>query len=332
MTSHEPTTALDLGLGTPATVVQGALTDTGAFVPKDGGSLADIPIGSYVYVVSAAGWEIPRAVDPTRVLYIGQSSRQERVGHLSAGHSACSALARLHWAKQPKDGHLDASVSVFESAFPDLDECMALNRFVGRHGELPPANSRWEGWLARLVLERLASEDRGDGARPAWNSERACNEPPPSGDQPCWSTWVHVYTQRVEPGTRGNRSDKDWLGAIGWLWPGWDLPLTRPQAVADLAGSLLVAVNTDALETSAITALANQFEEVPGGRAIIDALWGESGKDCTILRWTQSALGLSGYDSPDELPGAGAVNGLLRRLLGPGSVTDAVSEWLAGGV
>lgn len=175
-----------------------------------------------LYVVGLADGAFPRLAGQSPVLYVGQG-RPDRIGHLEEGtHSARYALAHAVAALPPTpsfevrilDGH----------GFSGLLETAALTELVALHGEMPPANRRWESWLCYRVIEALARCAHAERWLP-----KAHDEP----TEPARGCWVHRYhAQDVELG---------WEYSIGYLFPP-DWAAADPLA----SGLVLVAPGPDA--------------------------------------------------------------------------------------
>mgnify|MGYP000285676776 FL=1 len=247
--------------------IQASLTSEGEVKPTGQGAMEGHADG-YVYVVSARGWSIPRAVGHSTILYVGQSSDKTRVKGLASKtspHSACAALQRLHWALRPGgEKPLDVWVHVVKTKTPIVHECLALNRIVLEHGEMPPANSRWERWLSTRVVQHLAT-GQGNDNPPFWTTGPHFEGDHGASKPAAWSTWFHVYTQ--SPGPKGGE-DADWIGAVGWAWT---------SSKAKLRGKLLLAAN----EGADLQSLGNADELMEKGLA--KQLWGADGAGCEVF-------------------------------------------------
>jgi hypothetical protein len=222
---------LDLGLGTPWPVVDGRLTHEGGFKPSKRADPVIEPEGTgYVYVVSLRGGVIPRAVGTSDVLYVGMTTKGGRVGQLTAAkHSASPALSRLHSALTGRRTKgIPARVALFDSTNPRLHECLALNAIVHSHGEMPPANSRWERWLVVRVLEHLA----GAAVLEGWSESTVYDWPE---DEP-----VLTAIDLHRTATRKDQSDGRTLrGSLVWIWHKDWLP-ERAEDEGKYAGELFL--------------------------------------------------------------------------------------------
>ena len=185
------------------------------------------PPPTYVYRIRLAERTLQRLVSRSDVLYIGKGTRGRVLGLWSGQHSAVTRLTRAAWA-QSNDGkpYLHVHVECRATSQPDLYEMGLLNAFVEKHGEIPPLNGRFEGWLAPRALEALA--DRVVGKRDAGCRSRAYSWP--RGNAAC--TVVDLFTgPSLEE--RG-----DWICSLVWVWPeGW---AKAHSDLADLGGSLLL--------------------------------------------------------------------------------------------
>ena len=292
-------------------VVDGALEGSGRI--KAAGDLELDKKQGYVYVVSLTDSAIPRASGAlSTVLYVGRGTGS-RVGHLATGgHSACGALARLYWALRPGEGDLPVRVSVFLVDHPGLSECLALNVVAHRTGELPPANCRWEHWLAKKVLEYLAEK----ACSAEWTWTAAYNWPAQGkGQSPpqSVSTIVDFHAasaSRTQPGR--------YLGSLVWIWHEDWLPASEPDRrfmrIAEHAGSLLLVEDSRSSDkaTGILSDLGSKKD------------W----QGCRIVGPSFNARGLYGMNERDAQE-------VLRALLDgqpsrSGTPIEVLRDWLEG--
>lgn len=90
-----------------------------------------------------------------------------------------------------------------------LAEIQILNRYVEIHGELPPANTKWEGWLVARFLVALAAQSIHSTSF-KWHHGAAYDWPSGHVHKPAASTCVDFFSDRDED---------QWVGTLGWIWP-----------------------------------------------------------------------------------------------------------------
>ncbi len=187
------------------------------------------PPSTYVYRIKHADGELQRLVSRSDILYIGKGTRGRVLGLWTGHHSAVLRLSRAAWAKSSNDDRpLRVQVECRPTSQPDLYEMGLLNAFVAKHGEIPPLNGRFEGWLAPRALSALA--DHAIGRSKGGCRSRAYSWP---REDPA-STVVDLFSGS----TLQNRGD--WLCSLAWIWPeGWTE--ARPDLV-DRGGELLLCV------------------------------------------------------------------------------------------
>lgn len=206
----------------------------------------------WVYVVVCTNESPARAVGASRVLYIGQGTK-DRVKRLTdsiiayteqpmlppAGAATHHAIAWLvqhnhvrATAKPPLGPlpHLDIcgyakrleDAGLADDTTSRLFEARLLNDFFRAHGELPLLNRRHEGWLAGKVLRALVHNFSGEAAAKVSVTD--------------WSTIGASYA--ASPWTEADPTR--WFGLV-WLWPKtWSGTAVNSASRGDLRGHLLL--------------------------------------------------------------------------------------------
>lgn len=147
----------------------------------------------------------------TDLVYIGQGGPGRAAQLWKGGHSARVRLERARWAIGEA---FEVEVRIWHTAHPELEEIRRLNAFVGRHGQLPVFNGRFEGWLPGRVLQEVARQLRA--SEPRLNVEQPLayggplSRPPGRGP-----TFTGLDLYGVPP--EGQRWR--WLGTLLWVWP-----------------------------------------------------------------------------------------------------------------
>jgi hypothetical protein len=270
------------------TVVNGWTLLTEASCPKS---------GTFVYKIWCDNIAPARAIDDSRVLYIGQGGHKRLNQLVKGGHPALIRLNDFNtiavvrkkpelqvscWYKKADDA------SVGELRDSEIAEIGLLNDFYRQHGELPLLNHKHEGWAAGKVLKALAR--RLSGAETA-----TILDGPVAG-------WSMVWGTAAAGGTF----------TLAWLWPkAWRAAALSPEAQN---GQLLLIRSGDAARVGEDlpTVLNPSHPNWPKGarvtaRCPADALAGASaGQPIDALRTLWAALN----------KGAASVDGLEEAMAG----------------
>ena len=253
-----------LGGEKPIRRLPGLLRNNGKIDPEERAERVD---GDLVYTVSTPEQVFGRATGESTVLYVGKGT-WNRVAELWGGtHSSRWTLARLKWARSP-DKPLHVEVAVFSRSRNELHECLALVRHMHAHGELPPANLRWEKWLADRVIEALMG--RAIAGRKGWKSLPRAYHWPKARQA---ATLIDLHFVGGDEGY----TDSNWRCSLGWVWhAGWQ---EQPDEIGGRAGGLV---------------LVGRRTDKPGVGEVPEFLGSQEWEDCHLLSKPVEASELSG--------------------------------------
>ncbi|HJL17828.1 MAG TPA: hypothetical protein RMH99_19340 [Sandaracinaceae bacterium LLY-WYZ-13_1] len=154
----------------------------------------------YTYAVERAGEPFGRVRGRSRILHVGKGTPPRVLGLFGGTHASLPALYRAGRALG-LDGTDAPELRVWVKAQPSdaisaVEEARALHRLARTHGELPPCNLRWGGYVLGeylRLLTRLAGH-RGKISVYDWPRRRP------------YATWADVH----EKGR--------WVWSLAWVW------------------------------------------------------------------------------------------------------------------
>ncbi|RME25389.1 MAG: hypothetical protein D6798_09080 [Deltaproteobacteria bacterium] len=170
---------------------------------QDGWARAD---EDYIYMVCLADDSVMRAVGCCPVLYVGHGQLRRVEALTEAKHSSRGALGRFARAWASRCRSLAVEIIVKAVGGAGLREVLHLTHIARDHGEMPPANLRWEGYLSGRVIRACAKWATDPEADRRWLS---CVYEWDDGNPV--AAWVDVHD-------RDGQRVKEWVFSLGWVW------------------------------------------------------------------------------------------------------------------
>jgi len=176
--------------------------------PLEKQSEEDLPgMGSYVYAV-VSNKPFQRLSGESSVLYVGKGTADRVRSLWKGGHTALPALYRAHKALKA-DCYWVVAAGGDTQREASLAETAVLTKLARAHGELPPCNSRWEGYILGRYLRAIAEHCKEDEERILvydWPQENPT------------ATWIDVEAGR-------------WCWSLAWVWtaPNWRTHLEKEE-------------------------------------------------------------------------------------------------------
>jgi hypothetical protein len=161
---------------------------------------------------------VPRAAGASDVLYVGEGRDYRPVQLFHRRHPANIKLGRLAHALHHRGEPLYVRVWVkgcTDKAAATLAEAKLLNQITLRCGEMPPCNSRWEGWVVPQLLEALAAKAIKKSTTGSWTAGAPYAWGPDSPDNGPAATLIDIF----EGAGPQDHLKTQWHATIAWVWP-----------------------------------------------------------------------------------------------------------------